>query len=79
MSSKSSLFLTNDGEHFYEECNDPHYEGEKFTGFTLILEMCKKNIDIAVNDDKDLIIEIKPGSELYKRILKIKDHQNTID
>ncbi len=78
MSSKSSLFLTNDNEHFYEECNEPHYKqkpynASNFKGYTIVLEMAKKNIDIVCNDDEDLIIELKPGSELYDLMLKMRE------
>jgi len=78
MSSKSSLFLTADNEHCYEECNSPHYKDneckrESFEGYTIVLELSKKNIDIVTNDEDDLILEIKPGSELYKHILKMKE------
>lgn len=73
MSSKSSLFLTRDNEHCYEECNEPHYKDDKFNGYTIVLEMSKRNISILCDDDEDLIIEIKPGSELYNHILKMKE------
>lgn len=69
MSSKSTLFLTEDNEHCYFECNEPHYYKEnKFIGYTIYLEMSKKNIEIVCNDDEDLIIKIKPDSELYELI-----------
>lgn len=78
MSSKATLFLTNDNEHFYEECNEPHYKqapykAENFEGYTIVLEMAKKNIEIVCNDDEDLIIELKPGSELYNLMLKMRE------
>ncbi len=72
MSSRSSIFSTKDNEHCYEECNQPHYVGDKFIGNTIYLEMDKKNIEIDTNDGDDLIIEIKPGSELYELIKSIK-------
>jgi hypothetical protein len=77
MSSKATIFLTRDNEHCYEECNESHYEmtenEEKFQGYTIILEMSKKNIDVVCNDGEDLIIEIKPNCELYRHILKMKE------
>lgn len=72
MSSKATIFLTNDNEHFYEECNDPHYVDDKYIGFTLVLEMSKKNIEILVDDNEDLIVEIKPGCELHKFLMDSK-------
>jgi len=73
MSSKSSLFLTKDNEHCYEDCNEPHYKDGKFIGDTITLEMDKKNIRIVANDDDDLIIEIDPGSELYDLIKMMRN------
>lgn len=78
MSSKSTLFLTEDNEHFYEECNSPHYKqapynAENFEGYTLVLEMNKRNVKVVCNDDEDLILEIEPGSQLYKLLLKMRE------
>lgn len=42
MSSRSTLFLTQDNEHCYEECNEPHFTANKFDGYTIVLEMEKK-------------------------------------
>ncbi len=58
MSTKSSIFLTEDDEHCYFE----HFDG------TIVLEMDKKNIEILENDEFNLIIEIKPDCELFKLI-----------
>ena len=74
MSTKSTLFLTNDNEHFYQECNEPHYKDEKWIGDTLVLEMSKRNINILFNDEEDLVIEItNPESELYKHMIKMRE------
>jgi len=73
MSSKASIFLTGDNEHFYEECNEPHYEGDKFIGFNLVLEIEKKNIEILCNDEEALVVEFNnPNSEIYKELIKLK-------
>ena len=72
MSTKSSLFLTKDNEHCYFDCNDPHYDKKgNLIGYTITLEMSKQNIEIVCNDEEDLVIEIKPGSELYEFIKSI--------
>ena len=72
MSSKSTIFLTKDNEHCYEECNSPEFVNDIFIGNAIIFEISKKNIDILCNDTDDLILEIKPGSELYNIIKNIK-------
>lgn len=74
MSTKSTLFLTNDDEHFYQDLDDPHYRGDKWIGDTLVLEMNKKNINILFDGYEELIIEItNPESELYKHMMKMRD------
>lgn len=77
MSTKSSLFLTKDNEHCYSDCNDPHYDEKgTFIGDTITLEMSKQNIEIICNDEEDLVIEIKPGSELYE-FIKLMDERRS--
>ena len=62
MSTKATIFLTEDNEHCYEEVIDD----------TIIMEFSKDNIKIMCDDELDLIIEIKKGSELYKLIKNYK-------
>lgn len=73
MSTKSSLFLTKDNEHCYTDSSDPNFKGDEYIGDTITLELAKKNIKIISNDDDDLIIEIKPGSELYEIIKRMSN------
>jgi hypothetical protein len=73
MSTKNSIFLTNDNEHCYTDCNQPHFKNGKFIGDTITLEMDKKNIKIICNTKEDLIIEVNPGSELYELIKLMKN------
>lgn len=78
MSSKSSLFLTKDNEHCYRECNEPLYDGkgykpENFIGNNIYIEMDKRNAEIVVDDETDIIICIKPGTELHKMVLRMED------
>jgi len=61
MSTKSTIFLTNDNEHFYNECLDD----------SIVLEFDKENIEILTNNDDDLVVSVKKGSELYD-ILKYR-------
>jgi predicted nuclease of predicted toxin-antitoxin system len=62
MSTKRTLFLTSDNEHLYKD------------GDTIIFEMSKKNVNILVNDDDDLVVEFTdPTSELYKRVQAMSD------
>jgi len=73
MSSKSTIFLTNDNEHCYIDGSDPVFEDGHNKGYPIILEISKKNIDVVSNDEEDLIISIKPGSELYDRLRKMNN------
>lgn len=63
MSSKISLFLTNDDEHWYLDVNDN----------SITLEFDKKNIEILSNDKYELVIEVKKGSELWNNIIKTRE------
>lgn len=73
MSTKSTIFLTQDNEHCYDDCSDPNYDINKiFLGNTITIEFDKKNINIVCNDEDDLIIEIKPNCELYDIINSIR-------
>ena len=73
MSTKSTIFLTKDDEHFYSDCSHPiSSKNGEYLGDVLILEMSKKNINILVNDNEDLIIEIfNAESELYEILSKL--------
>ena len=61
MSTKSTIFLTEDNEHCYEELIDD----------TIIMTFNKDNIKVICDDEIDLIIEIKKGTELYNIIKNI--------
>lgn len=63
MSSNSTIFLTEDNEHCYRDCNNQ----------VITLELDKRNIRVVTNNDDDLIIEIAHGSELYALIKMMKD------
>lgn len=64
MSTKSTIFLTNDNEHCYIELLDNE----------IVMEFDKKNIDILINDDEELVIAIKNNTELHKLIGLIKEY-----
>ena len=62
MSTKSTIFLTEDNEHCYEELIDD----------TIIMTFNKDNIKVICDDEIDLIIEIKKVTELYNIIKNIR-------
>ena len=69
MSTKSTIFLTNDAnEHCYFDCAGQHISRK--TGQVhdeITIEFSKKNIIVEGDDDEDLIITItNVDSELYK-------------
>ena len=79
MSTKSTILLTNDNEHWYGDCSEP------LTGFkdAITLEFSKRNIRIDLNDDEDLVISIiNPNCEIYDvlskfaKYLKLKEQLN---
>jgi len=61
MSSKSSIFLTKDNEHWYHDCMDD----------SITIEIDKSNIQSDYSDDKDLIIEIKPDCDLWNYLSEL--------
>ena len=71
MSTKSSLFLTNDNEHCYYECLNAHYENEKFIGYDIFLEINKKNINEIDIDEDGVLLSLSPGSEIYSLIQRM--------
>ena len=74
MSTKSTIFLTGNNEHCYSDCSLPHFDdNENFIGDSIILEMSKKHTDLLLNDDEDIIVEIKPSNELYQIFSDLKD------
>ncbi len=60
MSNKSTIFLTKDNEHCYEDTSLPKQ--------TVVLEISKKNVEILLNDDDNLILEFHPDSQIYNEL-----------
>ncbi len=62
MSTKNSILLTEDNEHWYTDCAEPLNENKD----AITLEFSKKNIRIDINDNDDLIFTIiNPDCEIY--------------
>lgn len=67
MSTKGSLILTNDNEHWYEETSQPQVDNNgEFCGFDVVIEIDKKNIIDIVNDSENVIVTINGNTELAK-------------
>lgn len=73
MSTKSTIFLTENNEHCYTDCNEPVFKDGDYIGDAIYLQMSKENISIIENDYLELIIKIDPGSELYELIKMMKN------
>lgn len=74
MSTKSTIFLTEDNEHCYSDCSLPHGTADKREGDSIVLELSKENINILCNDQWDLVIEFKnPNSAIYKKIKSLQE------
>ena len=55
MSTKSTILLTKDNEHWYRD------------GTEITLELSKRNVHVDLNDDEEIIITVtNPDSEIYK-------------
>jgi len=74
MSSRSTIILTNDNEHWYNDGSEPLTGiNEKPYKYVITLEFSKKNIRIDLNDEDDLIISIvNPNCELYDLVDNIR-------
>lgn len=70
MSSKGTIFLTNENEHCYEETNIK--DGNQFR---VVLEISKSNIMDFYEDESDIIIDIRGDSQLahYLRFARGKE------
>lgn len=78
MSTKNSLFLTQDNEHCYSDCSEPvHDKAGNWIGDNIILEMDKRNAELICNDN-DIIVRIFAGTELHKMIERTNDDYNYV-
>ncbi len=73
MSTKSTILLTDDNEHWYNDYSEPLTNiDEKPHKNVITLEFSKKNIRIDLNDDEDLVISIiNPNCEIYDVLSKL--------
>ena len=82
MSTKSSLILTNDNEHWFEETNKQRYKDGKFEGFDIEIEIDNKNlIEYRLDKDDGLFVTIRGDSHLAKILheyLKNVDESNIV-
>ena len=74
MSSKGTIFLTNDNEHCYEETFEK--DGDEFR---IYLEIKKENIkEFGYNEDDGLIIGIRGDSDIAKIIRLARNGEERI-
>lgn len=59
MSTKSSIILTDDDEHWYIEHNDGH----------IYIELAGKNFFVEDNDEDGMVLKIKEGTHLHKILM----------
>jgi hypothetical protein len=65
MSTKSSIILTNDNEHWYTDCSEPLAKNPYMDAITL--EFSKRNVRVDLNDKEDIVITVtNPDCEIYK-------------
>jgi hypothetical protein len=71
MSTKSTAVLTRDNEHIYHELST-HVESEdrKYL-HGIVFEFSKKNIEILINDEDDLVFEIVKDSDILRFFEKL--------
>lgn len=65
MSSKSTIILTEDNEHWYNDGSEPLADNPYRDAITL--EFSKRNVRLDLNDSEDIVITVtNPDSEIYK-------------
>lgn len=72
MSTKATILLTTDNEHWYEELNAPHYEDTK-TESAIVLEIDKQH-KYGIGDEGIRVV-IEENTELYKELMKLCGRQ----
>ena len=73
MSTKSTILLTNDNEHWFNDCSEPltPFNNGSYKD-AITLEFSKKNIRVDMNDDDSLVITItNPDCEIYALLAKL--------
>ena len=79
MSSKNTIFLTNDhNEHCYFDCSE---QSEDYTGViqdVITIEFSKENIRLDSNNDSELVLTItNVDSEIHKVFSKVTEKEST--
>lgn len=69
MSTKATILLTTDSEHWYKEYNARYYEGTK-TESAIVLEFDSQHKFEPCSDGLRVVIE--EGTELYKALSKAR-------
>ena len=65
MSTKSTIVLTSDNEHWYTDSSEPLLKEPHKDAITL--EFSKRNIRVDLNDDEDIVITVtNPNCQIYK-------------
>lgn len=72
MSTKSTIILSDDNEHWYDDCSQSRYKEGKFIGNDITLEIDKSNIVEKDEDCETLYIVIKGDCDLAKRLHRLK-------
>jgi hypothetical protein len=71
MSTKSTIFLTNEDEHCYDDCSEQHHEDGKFLGNTIYMEINKSNGEVVWENEESFTVKFNnPKSEIYNNIRK---------
>ena len=72
MSTKSSIILTNDDEHWYSDCAEPLCM--KTYKDAITLEFSKKNVRVDMNNKEAIVLTItNPEYEIYKILSELKE------
>ena len=70
MSTKSTIILTNDNEHWYEDCNGPYNQGTKSQS-AIVLEFSPDHKVEQYGDGQGFGVIIEGDSNLYGAIMEV--------
>jgi hypothetical protein len=67
MSSKSTVILSDDNEHFYTDCSYYIEKKNGTIGYGIVLEFEKSNITL-INEKDDVVIVLDTYSDLWEKL-----------
>lgn len=75
MSTRSTIFLTKDNEHCFDDCRAEHDKFGNVIEYFIDLEVSQKNGEIVYNDEESFCVRIYPDTDLHANITRAKENR----